>query len=60
MRQYCEALTHLNQALDAMVLQGDTQAIAMIAHPIWVVEQAIHRRHDEIIANATGEDGPSV
>jgi hypothetical protein len=52
MQQYREALGHLNQALDAMVRQGDTAAIAMIAHPISVVEQAIHRRHNEIIAKA--------
>lgn len=50
MQQYREALTHLTQALDAMIIQGDTAAIATIAHPIWVVEQAIHRRHDEIVA----------
>ena len=50
MQQYREALGHLNQALDAMVRQGDTAAIAMIAHPVSAVEQAIHRRRDEIIA----------
>lgn len=50
MQQYREALTHLSQALDAMVIQGDTAAIATIAHPIWIVEQAIHRRREEIIA----------
>jgi hypothetical protein len=49
MQRYREALTYLNLALDAMVLEGDTVAIAMIAHPISTVEQAIHRRSNEII-----------
>lgn len=49
MQRYREALTYLNLAFDAMVLEGDTVAIAMIAHPICAVEQAIHRRSNEII-----------
>ena len=52
MQQYREALSHLNEALDAMVRQGDTAAIAMIAHPISMVEQAIDRRRDEILSQA--------
>lgn len=52
MQQYREALGHLNHALDSMVRQGDTAAITMIAHPISAVEQTIHRRRDEIIAQA--------
>jgi hypothetical protein len=52
MQQYNEALGHLNEALNAMVRQGDTAAIAMIAHPIWIVERAIDRRRDEILSEA--------
>ncbi len=55
MQQYREALNHLNQALDAMLRQGDTAAIAMIAHPIWVVEQAIDRLRDEILLKVLSE-----
>lgn len=60
MQQYREALDHLTRALDAMVLQGDTAAIATIAHPIWVVEQAIDRRREEIITEVLRRvDSPS-
>jgi hypothetical protein len=60
MQHYRDALADLNSALDHMIAEGDTLAMANIAHPIRIVEQAILQRQADIIAERYGDAPPRI
>ena len=56
MHRYQTALSHLTSALEAMVDENDSLIVANIAHPIHLVENAIDRHRQALIAKKRGND----